>query len=217
MIRSLHFLAFLLLLSAAKSQHSEVLIPQHADRNSELVGLLESGTVNINYTEVRENFIESPQFVAAAKQRRQLDSLRKAISSYMDKLAYDDVIRTGKAILSIDYTDIMAHRILSQTYERTGDSLLQARYGAIGSGLMRSILDNGDGLSFKTAWHDIQVHEDYVILGKLKASLLRQSLDHKKKRPYEAMEVSTEQGKKTYYFDVTRDFEGYVKLMVSGH
>jgi hypothetical protein len=202
-----HFLSFCLALACLKSngQGPAVRIPEHGDRYSELVRTLESGQLDIDYTEFRESLIESPQFLLASK----LDSLKKEMYEHMRKSRFDDVIRVAKEILSRDYTDMLAHKILQQTYKQTGDTLAQRKYHDIEFGLLHSILKSGDGKTCKTAWHVVQLDEEYFILDMQGAFLLKQTLDN----GCDEMKVKTDEGKKTYYFEVTKIFEGYNKRL----
>lgn len=114
-------------------------------------------------------------------------------------------------MLSIDYTSLIAHKILRQTYRIIGDSLNAKKYKTIQFGLLRSITDNGNGKSCETAWHVIQIEEEYFMLNMLDAKLLKQCICNKKGF-YDKLEVNTDEGNKTYYFETSKVFEGYNKL-----
>jgi hypothetical protein len=71
---------------------------------------------------------------------------------------------------------------------------------------------NGDGKTCATAWPIIQIEEAYFILQMVGAELLKQSTDYTG-GVCDKMDVKTEEGgKKTYYFQTTKVFEGYKKL-----
>ena len=86
----------------------------------------------------------------------------------------------------------------------------QKKYHDIEFGLLNSIVRNGDGKTNRTGWPVVQVKEEYFILQMLGAKVLKQSIDPV--GPCDRMEVETEQGPKTYYFNVAKVFEGYGKL-----
>ena len=75
---------------------------------------------------------------------------------------------------------------------------------------MNSIVKSGDGKTIATAWPVVQVTEEYFILNMVGAKVLKQSLDHTGGL-CDKMEVQVEEGKKTYYFEVSKVFEGYRK------
>jgi hypothetical protein len=207
------FLTFILTAFYSFGQTTpEVIVPKFNDKYSEFVKQLEAGKTDINYTEFRESFIESEQFKVASKEKKEFDRLEKAMYTEMNKSNYQEVIKITKAMLSIDYTSMLAHKILRQTYKIIGDTLNAKKYKTIQFGLLRSITDNGNGQTCKTAWHVIQVSEEYFILQMLGAELQRQSIDNSNGL-CDKMEVKTEEGEeKTYYFETSKVFEGYRKL-----
>ena len=190
---------------------ARVIVPGYHDKYSNLVRQLEGGQTNIDYKEFRESFLESEQFKIAAKERTELGALREKMHELMAKSKYAEIIVVAKKMLSIDYTDMEAHKVLRQTCKILGETANANRYHDIEFGLLNSILKGGDGKSCATGWPVIQVTEEYFILEMLGAKLLRQSLEHGNK-VCDKMEVETDQKKQTYYFEVSKVFEGYGKM-----
>jgi len=208
------FLSILMLCfsSAAFAQADTIAIPQHPnDKYSEFVRQLEAGQTQIDYVKFRESFIASPQFKIKGKQAAVYDSLKKEIYSRMREDDYKAIVRLSKAMLSIDYTSMHAHKILQQTYKILGDTVNKKKYKDIEFGLLRSIVNNGDGKSCATAWEVVQIEEEYFILDMLGADLKKQSIDNSG-GICDKMEVKLEDGKKkTYYFGVSKVFASYKK------
>ena len=126
---------------------------------------------------------------------------------------YQEVIRLTKAMLSIDYTSMFAHKYLHQTYKILGDTLSQKKYHDIEFGLLYSITKNGEGKTCETGWHVIQIEEEYFILNMLGADLQSQSISSAGKNNCDKMVVKTEEGKiKTYYFEANKVFEKERKM-----
>jgi hypothetical protein len=189
----------------------EVVPPPFSDKYSESVKQLEAGQTDINYRDFRESFIESEQFkIANKKMYTEFDSLKKKMYSYMNKKKYPEIIQTTKAMLSIDYTSMIAHKILRQTYKIMGDTLNAAKYKTIQFGLLNSIVKNGDGKTCETAWPVIQIEEEYFILEMINAELIKQSI-YNKGGLCDKMDVKVDGQKKTYYFETSKVFEGYNK------
>jgi hypothetical protein len=113
-------------------------------------------------------------------------------------------------MLSIDYTDMEAHKILHQTYKILEDMPNSKKYHDIEFGLLNSIIKKGDGKTCQTAWPVIQINEEYFILQMLGAKFQRQSVDNTGGL-CDKMEVQTDEGKKTYYFEISKVFKGYNK------
>ncbi|WP_321426365.1 DUF4919 domain-containing protein [uncultured Bacteroides sp.] len=192
---------------------SEVIIPKFNDKYSGFVKQLEAGEADINYREFRESFIESEQFKVASNKSKEFERLEKEMYVQMDKSNSKEIIGITKAMLSIDYTSMIAHKILRQTYNIIGDTLNAKKYKTIQFGLLYSIIDSGDGNTCESAWHVTQVNEEYFILQMLGVDLITQSILTNNVGLYDKMEVKAEDGSsKTYYFDVNKVFEGYKKL-----
>jgi hypothetical protein len=190
----------------------QISVPSFDDKYSMLVRKLESGQTDIDYKEFRESFLESKQFAVAASKRSEFDRLQAALPKLMSQSKYPEIVQTTKRILSIDYTNMRAHKILYQTYKLLNDEANRKKYHDIEIGLLTSIVRNGDGKSCKTAWPVVQIEEEYFILDMVGAELTRQSIDNNGGL-CDKMEVSTDKGKATYYFGIAKVFEGRQRLM----
>ena len=125
----------------------------------------------------------------------------------MSEENFDSILIITKKMLSIDYTNMTAHKVLRQTYNIIGDTINEKKYKEIQFGLLKSIVNNGDGKSCSTAWPVIQISEEYFILEMLDAKLSKQSL-YNHGGLCDKMEVDINGEKKTYFFEVTKVFEG---------
>jgi Response regulator containing CheY-like receiver and SARP domains len=205
------YLAMLALSYTALAQNnSTVTIPRYDDKYSQLVRQLEAGQTNINYREFRDSFLESEQFKVVGNEKPDLDTLRKTMHKLMKESKYAEIVDIAKKMLSIDYTDMEAHKILQQTYKILGDASNQKKYHDIEFGLLNSIVKNGDRKTCRTAWPVIQVTEEYFILDMLGAKVLQQSIDTNGGQ-CDRMEVQTDEGKRVYYFEISKVFRGYSK------
>ena len=171
---------------------------------------LENGELDIDYTDFRNSFLDSKQFI---KKGSNYDSLKKVAYIEIKSKNYENVIRLTKAMLSIDYTSMFAHKYLQQTYKILGDTVNQKKYHDIEFGLLYSITRSGDGKTCETGWHVIQIEEEYFILNMLGADLQKQSISNGGKNTCDKMVVKTEEGEiKTYYFEANKVFEMESKL-----
>lgn len=185
----------------------EVIIPTFNDKYCNYVKQLENGQTDIDYQDFRFSFIESEQFKIANK----FDSLKKEMYVQMGKSNYQEIIKITKQMLSIDYTSMIAHKILRQTYKIVGDTINATKYKAIQFGLLNSITRNGDGRTCSSAWPVIQISEEYFILEMIDARVLKQSIDNEGGL-CDKMVVKVDGKKKTYYFETSKVFLGYKKL-----
>ena len=190
---------------ALSQSNRDVEIPDHGDTYSRLVRQLETGTTSIDYRAFRESFLASPQFKVAADQAAELKALRAKMRFLMEDLSSEEIVEVAKKMLGIDYTDMEAHKILQQTYQILGDARNQKKYHDIEFGLLNSIVRSGDGKTCRTGWSVLQVAEQSFILDMLGARLVKQTLEGGR---CDRMEVDTDQGRRTYYFEVSRVFKG---------
>jgi hypothetical protein len=201
--------SFLRLGAIGFAQDSKIEIPSFNDKYSKYVGQLESGDININYTDFRNSFLDSKQF---RKKAANYDSLRKLVYTAINNKNYQEVIQLTKAMLSIDYTSMFAHKYLQQTYKILGDTSNQKKYHDIEFGLLNSIVKSGDGKTCETGWHVTQVEEEYFILNMIGAQLENQSVSSGGKNACDKMVAKTAEGEATYYFEINKVVETEKKL-----
>jgi hypothetical protein len=186
-------------------QDANVVMPEYKDKYSDFVKQLENGKTDIDYTDFRNSFLESKQF---SKKSTNYDGLKKQVYSAIEKENYQQIIMLTKAMLSIDYTSMFAHKYLQQTYKILGDTLNKNKYHDIEFGLLYSITKSGDGKTCETGWHVTQIEEEYFILNMVGADLQSQSISNGEHNTCDKMIVQTEEDEtKTYYFEANKIFE----------
>ena len=190
---------------------TEIIVPKFCDEYSKTVKNLELGKTDIDYKKFRESFIQSEQFKIAMKQKTKLNNLKKEMYEKMANSEIDGVIGITKKILSIDYTNMTAQKVLRQSYKIIGDTINAKKYKVIQFGLLKSIVRNRDGKTCETGWSVIQISEEYFILEMLDAIVIKQSIVNKNEI-CDKMEVEINGEKKTYYFEISKVFEGREKL-----
>ncbi|MBI4680994.1 MAG: DUF4919 domain-containing protein [Nitrospirae bacterium] len=190
----------------------EVIAPNSNDKYNNYVKNLESGQTDIDYQDFRFSFIESGQFKIASEKSSEFDRLKKEMYVNMNnKSNYQETINIAKKMLSIDYTGMIAHKVLRHAYETVGDAINAQKHKTIQFGLLNSIVRNGDGQTCATAWQVIQVSEEYFILQMLGAKLQEQSVVNSGGL-CDKMDVQIDGIQKTYYFEISKVFDGYGKL-----
>ena len=196
---------------AMAQEPTPIVVPAFGDNYSNYVKKLEAGDMHVDFRAFRESFIESPQFEVANQQKPVMDSLKRAMYEAMHYKNYAQIISITRQMLSIDYTCLLAHKILQQTYKYIGDTLNQKKYHDIEFGLLHSIINNGDGKTCETGWPVIQIDEEYFILEIQGAKLLQQSMVTEANL-CDKMDTQTKEGNKTFYIETSKVFEGYKKL-----
>ena len=149
------FLIVLLIVqtAAAFGQDIKIEIPDFKDKYCNYVKQLEGGENNIDYADFRNSFLESKQY---NKKETTYDSLEKQIYIEIKNKNYKNIVNLTKRMLGIDYTSMLAHKYLQQTYNILGDTLNRNKYHAIEFGLLNSITNSGDGETCETGWHVTQ-------------------------------------------------------------
>lgn len=205
------FIAVQLLIANAQDS-TKITIPNFQDKYSEYVTKLEAGDTDIDYQDFRFSFIESEQFILATKQIVLQNQLKTEMYQEYHNENYQEAMKLAKQILSLDYTSLEAHKILRHCYQDQDDKDNFEKYLNIQLGLFQSIITSGDGRSCATGWKVIQVSEEYFVLHILKANKEKQSLVTEGGL-CDQLDVVMEDGtKRTFYFDVSKVFEGYKKL-----
>jgi hypothetical protein len=203
-------ITFFTVTTRAFGQDGKIKIPSFGDKYSKYVQQLEEGNLDIDYADFRNSFLESQQF---SKKGKNYDSLKEALFTEIKNSNYQGVLRITKAMLSIDYTSMFAHKFLQQTYKILGDSVNQKKYHDIEFGLLYSITESGDGKACKTGWHVTQIEEEYFILNMIGAQLEKQSISTGGKNSCDKMVVKTDEGETvTYFFEANKVFEQESKL-----
>lgn len=195
---------------AASAQSDSIRIPDLHDKYSQYVRDLEQGRTDINYTDFRNCFLESTQY---AKKGTEYNDFKKKLFETKRQHDYPAMLRYSKAMLSLDYTSLYAHHFLKEAYEALGDTTARNRYGAIEGGLLRSILESGDGKTCSTGWHVTQIEEEYFVLNILGLRFQGQATSSGGGNNCDRMDVKTKDGEaRTFYFEANKVFEMERKL-----
>ncbi|MBS1751507.1 MAG: DUF4919 domain-containing protein [Bacteroidetes bacterium] len=191
--------------------NTEIVIPTFRDRYCEYVRDLEAGKTDIDYQDFRFNFLESEQFKVAGEKSGDLKNLEDEMYRQLKNSDYQGLIHTAKQMLSIDYTSMIAHKMLQGAYKSIGDTANSTKYKTIEFGLLNSIVKKGDGRTCKSGWPVIQVAEEYFILRMIGAKVEKQSIDNEGGL-CDKMVVNIKGEQMTYYFETSKVFLGYKKL-----
>jgi hypothetical protein len=206
-------MALFLQCNSSLGQAVEISVPKFDDKYCKYIKQLESGDFSIDYTDFRNSFLDSKQYYLKIGNNN-YDSLKKQVFDAIKRKSYSDVISLTKAMLSIDYSSMFAHKYLQQTYKIIGDSINRKKYHDIEFGLLNSITRNGDGKTCETGWHVTQIEEEYFILNMLDATLQKQKITTSDNNFCDEMTVKTEEGEtKIYYFEANKVFEMEKKLL----
>lgn len=186
-------------------------IPGFGDKYSNYVRQLELENADIDYQDFRFSFVESDQYVVACTHSEERDGLSNELLFYRHARKFDEIVRCANALLTIDYTDILAHSILSDAYKAVGEGKNATKHSRIRTGLVQSIIDSGDGITSISAFKVIKLWEEFFVLELLGARLVQHHTEPLQD-VCDIVEVEIRGSRSTVYFDISRILAGYEKL-----
>jgi hypothetical protein len=161
---------------------------QDAKPASEYAGLrdrVKGGDLSVDFARLRLSYIDSPEHEKAKDTDKEEKEIVQAINAH----DYKKALRAAESVLENDYTNMDAHFGAFIASREQYDEKAAEFHRAVFSGLVKSILNSGDGKSKDTAYVVVSVHEEYVILRVLKLQMAGQSLVSDKGHSYDVMET----------------------------
>lgn len=172
--------------------------PKEADAHySDLVTKLKHGDKDVSFKDLRLAYAESSRGMDT-------DPQKKAMMAALNSKKFQDAIKNADSVLAGDYADMDAHFVEYIAYREVHDSEQSDFHKFVLQGLLDSITHSGDGKSFDTAFHVIEVHEEYVLLQFMGLMPSKQSMSEKNGHSYDVMEAMNPKSneKVTLYFNI---------------
>lgn len=170
---------------------------------SEYAGLrdrVKSGDLSVDFKRLRIAYVSAPEYHEAKDTEKETTAMIAAVNARDFKLA----IQNADVVLENNYTDMDAHFVEYIAYRELGNAAQAGFHRSVFDGLIRSILNSGDGKSRETAYVVALVHEEYVVLRVLGLRPDKQSLDQDKEHSYDVLETKDPESGKAVklYFNV---------------
>jgi hypothetical protein len=129
----------------------------------------------------------------------------------LNKKDYPAALKNAEIVLDSAYVNMDAHFVAMVANRELGAKDKSEFHSTVFHGLIKSILDSGDGKSIEKAWVVINVQEEYVLLRVLGFHPSGQSLAHKDGHSYDVMKVkdAKDETEQTFYFNVDIPFKHY--------
>lgn len=164
-----------------------------------LLADLKSGNTDIDYTQLRLSYPDSPE----AKQAKDTSEAEKAMVSAMSAGNNAEALAQANLVLANDFLNIDAHFVALAASRALGDWQTAAFHRSFIRGMIRSIMGSGDGKSPQTAWVVINTQEEYVVLRVLGYLTPKQSPLQKDGHSYDVMRAKNPQTEieDTFYFN----------------
>jgi hypothetical protein len=189
---------------------TDVLLPEDGDMYSELVRRAHAQDQSVDFRAIRFAYLESQAFQRANKRSEELAKLRKDMFAAVEVDDDQQVRENAQEILSVEYINLDAQKLLKQSCKLMGDDACAARHRFVGLGLLRSIVSSGDGKSCDTAWEVVLVAEEYFVLRMIDTTLGKQSVVEENGHVCDEVQVFDKANNpRTYYFNVDKIFSNH--------
>jgi hypothetical protein len=175
---------------------------------SALLARVKSGDLSIDFKQLRFSYMESPE----RHQAKDTDEQKKAMFEALKKKDYAKALHNADVVIENEFVDLEAHRVKQIACEGLQDEQKARFHEAVARGLLKSILDSGDGKSAATAYVVISVDEEYIVLQVLGLRPSGQSVVHLDGHSYDVLETKKRDsgtGVKLY-FNVDIPFRHYL-------
>jgi hypothetical protein len=131
-------------------------------------------------------------------------TLRKEMLEAMEKDGDPKVVLAkAREILELSYVDLDAQKARRQACAVLHDEPCAERGRRIELGMLKSLVQSGDGKSCATGWKVVTVDEEYFVMRMVEARPKEQSLVSEAGYECDAMLVDRDGRRQTMYFDVT--------------
>ena len=204
-------IAALLLCTGAQAENIQ--LPADGDTYSALVAKAAAHDDSVDFRALRVAWLDSKARARAGD----TDQLREEMFAAVRDKDGARVRDKAEKILSIDYTDLMAHKMLRQACATLKDDACAELHHFVEFGLLNSIIRSGDGKSCATGWEAIQVKEEYFVLGMLGVQFHQQALVTGGGHNCDAMQGTDDKGAGvTYFFNIDVMMADEMKMFQGG-
>jgi Domain of unknown function (DUF4919) len=186
---------------------STVAATAKADPYDTLISKLRSGETAIDYRELRHAYAARKDADGAGSDHL----VRRTMNVALAEKRYQDTIKIAEGILATVYISPDTHAALSRAYTELGDPKKAAVHKAIYLGLINSVLAEGNGETFATAYKVVTVEEPYAVMRALGFSVWGQVTGTKSGQWFEIISVTdpkTSTSFKVYFnIDIPRSIQ----------
>jgi len=181
---------------------SEEDIRQERDTFATLMGKLEAGDTDIDYTDLRLSYPFTQEYNPYGGDTP--DRYRRGRRLF-EAGSYTEARETPQSVLDDDFFNLYARYYLRECMQKSGDTAGAEREFSIITGLVSSIFMSGDAMTKETAITAVTLSEQYFVLNEIGFSIESQSFDDSSGRMIERFEgtVSETGEKRTAYFDTS--------------
>lgn len=166
----------------------------------ELLARLKSGDLTVDFKQLRLAWVDSPEY----QQAKDTDAQKKAMVAAINSRHFDEALTNAETVLANEYVNIDAHFAEYIANSELHHDDIAMFHKAVVNGLLKSIMDSGDGKSPNTAFVVINTHEEYALLRFMRLMPKQQGLIHSGGHAYDKMDVTNPKTgeSQTVYFNI---------------
>ena len=167
----------------------------------DLLAQIRSGKLDVDYAALRLSFAASPKYEPYGSAT---GTMAKDMITAFKADDCPTAIARAKEIMDANFVYIDAHRVTSLCHKKAGNEEGARQERAVADGLIRSVLQSGDGKTPQTAFVVIAIDEEYKALSALGLVPATQSLVTIEGRSFDKLDAKTRDGSQavTLYFNV---------------
>ena len=135
-----------------------------------LVDRLKAGDRTVDFTELRMAFTHTPAY------RGMMMGVYQLLWRSLNSGDFEGAIRAAENVLRQNYAEPNAHMVAARAHRELDHSEQAEFYQFVVDGLIRSITSKGDGKTAESAYHVIDVSEEYALFRSMNVSVTSQSV-----------------------------------------
>jgi len=143
-----------------------------------------------DFGELRRAWVQSPESLHTPEEPEQGEAMQAA----MEENDHTTVAKMAGEMLIADPISIRLHLLAATANELAGDLPASELHKQIARGLVKSILDSGDGMSIESAFHVVSVEEEYAVISLFGAEPRSQEMRQHEGHAYDVISVVSEDG-----------------------
>lgn len=135
-----------------------------------LVDRLKAGDRTVDFTELRMAFTRTPAY------RGMMMAAYQPLWRTLNARDFEAAIRVADNVLKQNYAEPNAHMVAARAHRELGHDDLAAFHQFVVDGLLRSLVATGDGKSAESAYHAIDISEEYALFRSMNVTVKAQSM-----------------------------------------
>jgi hypothetical protein len=150
-----------------------------------LLGKLKAGDPLVDYQQLRISWADSK----AREEAKDTSAEAKAMFAELRAEHYEKALASAMTVIGQEYINADAHFVAYAALKELHRDLESQFQLTVFHGLVKSILDSGDGKKMETAWLVVDTDEEYLVLRVLGLKVGSQSLRGKDGHSYDELDV----------------------------